>query len=64
MQCITILLQAPSLEGQNATPPGYNEFVGREMGKAKVLLRVILSPVESVADIYRALIPKGMDADF
>lgn len=60
----TILLEVPSIGGQSAASAGYNKFVGREMGKAEALLKVILSPVESVADTYRALLPEGTAADF
>lgn len=60
----TILLEVPSIGGQNAASPGYTKFVGREMGKAEALLKVILSPMESVADTYRALLPEGTAADF
>ncbi|KAH9299234.1 hypothetical protein KI387_030916, partial [Taxus chinensis] len=59
----TILLEVPSIGGQSAASPGYTKFVGREMGKAEALLKVILSPMESVADTYRALLPEGTAAD-
>ncbi|KAH7283807.1 hypothetical protein KP509_34G024900 [Ceratopteris richardii] len=60
----TLLLEVPSLGGQNAASASYNKFVGREMGKAEALLKVILSPVESIADTYRTLLLEGTTADF
>eukprot|EP00250_Pteridium_aquilinum_P035828 c9974_g1_i1 orf=227-2767(+) len=60
----TLLLEVPSLGGQNSASASYNKFVGREMGKAEALLKVILSPVESIADTYRALLLEGTAADF
>lgn len=60
----TLLLEIPSLGGQNAASASYSKFVGREMGKAEALLKVILSPVESIADTYRALLLEGTAADF
>lgn len=60
----TLLLEVPSLGGQNAASASYNKFVGREMGKAEALLKVILSPVESIADTYRALLLEGTATDF
>ncbi|TYI70107.1 hypothetical protein E1A91_D08G198700v1 [Gossypium mustelinum] len=43
---------------------GYSKFVSREMSKAEALLKVILSPVDSVADTYRALLPEGTPMEF
>eukprot|EP00249_Psilotum_nudum_P021312 c28062_g1_i1 orf=249-2780(+) len=60
----TLLLEVPSLGGQGTAPASYTKFVGREMGKAESLLKVILSPVESIADTYRALLVEGTAADF
>ncbi|CAN6465516.1 unnamed protein product [Victoria cruziana] len=60
----TILLEIPALGKQSSGAPGYSTFVGREMSKAEALLKVILSPVESVADTYRALLPEGTPSDF
>ncbi|CAL5434534.1 unnamed protein product [Camellia sinensis] len=42
----------------------YSKFVSREMSKAEALLKVILSPVDSVADTYRALLPEGTPLEF
>ncbi|KAK0571310.1 hypothetical protein LWI29_013981 [Acer saccharum] len=44
---------------QTTSTASYSKFVTREMGKVEALLKVILSPVDSVADTYRALLPKG-----
>ncbi|XP_031479649.1 vacuolar protein sorting-associated protein 53 A [Nymphaea colorata] len=60
----TILLEIPTLGKQASGAPGYSTFVSREMSKAEALLKVILSPVESVADTYRALLPEGTPSDF
>ncbi|ERM99232.1 vacuolar protein sorting-associated protein 53 A isoform X1 [Amborella trichopoda] len=60
----TILLEIPALGRQSSTAPGYAKFVSREMSKAEALLKVILSPVESVADTYRALLPEGTPLEF
>ncbi|KAL0322399.1 UNVERIFIED_CONTAM: Vacuolar protein sorting-associated protein 53 A [Sesamum calycinum] len=42
----------------------YSKFVSREMSKAEALLKVILSPVDSVADTYCALLPEGTPGEF
>ncbi|XAR48300.1 hypothetical protein NMG60_11031066 [Bertholletia excelsa] len=60
----TILLDIPSLGRQTSGAASYSKFVGREMSKAEALLKVILSPVDSVADTYRALLPEGTPAEF
>ncbi|KAG0584269.1 hypothetical protein M758_3G197500 [Ceratodon purpureus] len=60
----TLLLEVPSLGGQASTPTGYTKYVAREMSKAEHLLKVILSPMEAIADTYRALLPEGSGADF
>ncbi|GAV83547.1 Vps53_N domain-containing protein [Cephalotus follicularis] len=60
----TILLEIPSLGRQTSGAAGYSKFVSREMSKAEALLKVILSPVDSVADTYRALLPEGTLMEF
>ncbi|GAB2282377.1 HIT domain protein [Dionaea muscipula] len=60
----TILLEVPSLGRQTSGAAGYSKFVSREMSKAEALLKVILSPMDSVADTYRALLPEGTPAEF
>ncbi|TXG52976.1 hypothetical protein EZV62_022145 [Acer yangbiense] len=60
----TILLDIPSLGRQTASAASYSKFVTREMSKAEALLKVILSPVDSVADTYRALLPEGTPMEF
>lgn len=60
----TILLDVPSLGHQTSGAAGYSKFVSREMSKAEALLKVILSPVDSVADTYRALLPEGTPMEF
>ncbi|KAI3459008.1 hypothetical protein Pfo_015671 [Paulownia fortunei] len=60
----TILLEIPSLGKQISAAAGYSKFVSREMSKAEALLKVILSPVDSVADTYCALLPEGTPAEF
>ncbi|KAL7592539.1 hypothetical protein Lser_V15G31723 [Lactuca serriola] len=63
----TILLDIPSLGKQqqaSGAAAGYSKFVSREMSKAEALLKVILSPVDSVADTYSALLPEGTHSEF
>lgn len=61
----TILLDIPALgRQQSTTASNYSKFVSREMSKAEALLKVILSPVDSVEDTYRALIPEGTPVEF
>lgn len=60
----TILLDIPSLGRQTSGAAGYSKFVSREMSKAEALLKVILSPIDSVADTYRALLPEGTPMEF
>ncbi|KAJ7946495.1 vacuolar protein sorting-associated protein 53 A [Quillaja saponaria] len=60
----TILLDIPSLGRQTSGAASYSKFVSREMSKAEALLKVILSPVDSVADTYRALLPEGTPMEF
>ncbi|CAA6663358.1 unnamed protein product [Spirodela intermedia] len=68
----TIILEIPAMEdssdasclSQTAGAAGYAKFVTREMSKAEALLKVILSPVDSVANTYRALLPEGTLAEF
>nr|GEX55716.1 vacuolar protein sorting-associated protein 53 A-like [Tanacetum cinerariifolium] len=60
----TILLDIPSLGRQTSGAAGYAKFVSREMSKAESLLKVILSPIDSVADTYGALIPEGTPSEF
>lgn len=59
-----ILLDIPSLGQQRADAANYSKFVSREMSKAEALLKVILSPVDSVANTYRALLPEGTHSEF
>nr|XP_043630571.1 vacuolar protein sorting-associated protein 53 A-like [Erigeron canadensis] len=60
----TILLDIPSLGRQTSGAVGYAKFVTHEMGKAEALLKVILSPLDSVADTYGALLPDGTPSEF
>lgn len=60
----TILLDIPSLAKQTSGAASYSKFVSREMSKAEALLKVILSPIDSVADTYCALLPEGTPAEF
>ncbi|PIA33323.1 hypothetical protein AQUCO_04100028v1 [Aquilegia coerulea] len=61
----TILLDIPALGRQQSTSASnYSKFVSREMSKAEALLKVILSPVDSVEDTYRALLPEGTPLEF
>ncbi|KAG6391062.1 hypothetical protein SASPL_148810 [Salvia splendens] len=60
----TILLEIPSLGKQVSAAAGYSKFVSREMSKAEALLKVILSPIDSVADTYCALLPEGTPSEF
>ncbi|PIA33326.1 hypothetical protein AQUCO_04100028v1 [Aquilegia coerulea] len=60
----TILLDIPALGRQSTSASNYSKFVSREMSKAEALLKVILSPVDSVEDTYRALLPEGTPLEF
>ncbi|KAJ8484465.1 hypothetical protein OPV22_016950 [Ensete ventricosum] len=60
----TILLEIPALGKQATVASSYSKFVSREMSKAEALLKVILSPIDSVASTYRALLPEGTPAEF
>ncbi|KAL6980561.1 HIT domain protein [Sarracenia purpurea var. burkii] len=60
----TILLDIPSLGRQMSGASNYSKFVSREMSKGEALLKVILSPVDSVADTYGALLPEGTPLEF
>lgn len=60
----TILLEIPSLGKQTSSAASYSKFVSSEMSKAEALLKVILSPIDSVADTYCALLPEGTPAEF
>ncbi|CAN6819983.1 unnamed protein product [Brassica oleracea] len=72
----TILLEIPSLARhlflnlklvislQTSTAASYSKFVSHEMSRAEALLKVILSPIDSVADTYRALFPEGTPMEF
>ncbi|KAF5747437.1 hypothetical protein HS088_TW05G00158 [Tripterygium wilfordii] len=60
----TILLDIPSMGRQTSNAASYSKFVSREMSKAEALLKVILSPIDSVADTYRALLPEGTPMEF
>ncbi|CAI9773930.1 unnamed protein product [Fraxinus pennsylvanica] len=60
----TILLDIPSLGKQTSGASSYSKYVNREMSKAEALLKVILSPVDSVADTYCALLPEGTPTEF
>ncbi|XP_044478748.1 vacuolar protein sorting-associated protein 53 A-like isoform X3 [Mangifera indica] len=60
----TILLDIPMLARRSSSAANYSKFVSREMSKAEALLKVILSPVDSVADTYRALLPEGTPMEF
>ncbi|KAI0507396.1 hypothetical protein KFK09_013521 [Dendrobium nobile] len=60
----TILLDIPTLGKQSTVAAGYSKFVNREMSKAEALLKVILSPLDSVANTYRALLPEGTPLEF
>ncbi|KAG0492607.1 hypothetical protein HPP92_005686 [Vanilla planifolia] len=60
----TILLDIPTLGKQTTVSSGYSKFVIREMSKAEALLKVILSPIDSVANTYRALLPEGTPLEF
>ncbi|XP_057980569.1 vacuolar protein sorting-associated protein 53 A isoform X2 [Malania oleifera] len=60
----TILLDIPSLGKQTSSAANYSKFISREMSKAEALLKVILSPVDSVGDTYHALLPEGTTLEF
>ncbi|XP_020866431.1 vacuolar protein sorting-associated protein 53 A [Arabidopsis lyrata subsp. lyrata] len=54
-----ILLKVPSLDRQTVSAASYSEFVKRQMSRAEAVLKVILSPIDSVVDTYSELFPKG-----
>ncbi|CAK9166284.1 unnamed protein product [Ilex paraguariensis] len=58
------LTKSCSCEILTSGAASYSKFVSREMSKAEALLKVILSPVDSVADTYRALLPEGTPLEF
>ncbi|CAO2172453.1 unnamed protein product [Urochloa humidicola] len=60
----TVLLDIPALGKQSTGAASYSKFVSREMSKAEALLKVILSPIDSVANTYRALLPEGTPLEF
>lgn len=60
----TILLDIPVLGKKTTVAASYSKFVSREMSKAEALLKVILSPVDSVGNTYRALLPEGTPLEF
>ncbi|KAL4598782.1 hypothetical protein ACB092_11G081900 [Castanea dentata] len=60
----TILLEIPALGRQTSGAASYSKFVSHEMSKAEALLKVILSPVDSVVDTYHALLPEGTPMEF
>ncbi|KAD4178083.1 hypothetical protein E3N88_26674 [Mikania micrantha] len=60
----TILLDIPTLGRQTSGAAGYAKFVSHEMSKAEALLKVILSPIDSVADTCGALLPEGTPSEF
>ncbi|KAJ6835965.1 vacuolar protein sorting-associated protein 53 A [Iris pallida] len=60
----TILLEIPALGKQTTVATSYSKLVSREMSKAEALLKVILSPVDSVGNTYRALLPEGTPLEF
>ncbi|KAK1324550.1 hypothetical protein QJS10_CPA01g00855 [Acorus calamus] len=60
----TILLEIPALGRQTTGAASYSKYVSREMSKAEALLKVILSPIDSVGDTYRALLPEGTHSEF
>eukprot|EP00899_Mesostigma_viride_P016160 jgi/Mesvir1/24545/Mv21883-RA.1 len=54
----TLLLNVAVLPGETTAPASYTKFVIREMAKSEALLKVILSPVEGLAETYCALLPE------
>ncbi|XP_020273908.1 vacuolar protein sorting-associated protein 53 A [Asparagus officinalis] len=60
----TVLMDIPALGKKTTVASSYSKFVNREMSKAEALLKVILSPIESVGDTYRALLPEGTPLEF
>ena len=59
----SILLEMPTLGGQ-AVAGAYSNFIARELGKAEALLKVLPSPLDTLAGTYRALLPEGSATDF
>ena len=60
----TILLELPSMGGQDGTRSSYGKSVNREMAKAEALLKVVQSPPEHAGAMYKALLPEGTVAEF
>jgi hypothetical protein len=62
----TFLVELPNTGKIQPSPvPGrYARHIQKELGKAELILKVILTPVSSVIDTYKALIVDGSEADF
>ncbi|CAA7052317.1 unnamed protein product [Microthlaspi erraticum] len=58
-----ILLNVPFLDKQSASGASYSEFVKHQMNRAVAVLKVLLSPIDSVADTYSKLFPNGTAMD-
>jgi len=52
----TLLLELPSL-GSDTAPGSYVKSVNKEMAKSEALLKVVLSPLEGIAETFIALVP-------
>jgi hypothetical protein len=48
----------------NPVPGRYTRHIQKELGKAELILKVILTPVASILDTYKALIVDGSESDF
>jgi flagellar hook-basal body complex protein FliE len=61
----TILADLPTLSQSGGDPPRrYVKYVNRAMGKAEVLLKLVITPQESLVETYQALVTDGTEADF
>jgi len=62
----TLLSELPNAGKMQQTPiPGrYTRHIQKELGKAELILKVILTPVIAIVDTYKALIVEGSESDF
>eukprot|EP01119_Soliformovum_irregulare_P016119 TRINITY_DN462_c5_g1_i2.p1 TRINITY_DN462_c5_g1~~TRINITY_DN462_c5_g1_i2.p1 ORF type:complete len:831 (-),score=285.75 TRINITY_DN462_c5_g1_i2:80-2338(-) len=62
----TLLLELPNIGKATSgpIPARYTRHVQKDMGKAELILKVVLTPQQSLVDTYRSLIVDGSEGDF
>jgi len=62
----SVLLNMPvcAAPSGGVVPPRYTKMVNKGVGKAEALLKVILTPPESLVETYRTLMAEGNENDF